>query len=200
LAATGIAIPRGLDDELKGVAASVAFEAPFSTFVHNDPCPDNVRWSAAAGLRLFDFEFAGIGSAFIDAVYGRAPFPSCWCFGRIPRPVVEHMERVYRRELAKAFPDAWDDRVFARGLADGMAYWALVDLARLPRAMERELAWGVTTYRTRLRARFHAMAETADETGCLPRLGALMHTLSAKLARLWPETGEVPYYPAFRPT
>jgi Ser/Thr protein kinase RdoA (MazF antagonist) len=58
-------------------------ETGYHGLVHGDACPDNVRL-ADGRCRIFDFEHAGWGPVVLDASYLLAPFPSCWCFGRLP--------------------------------------------------------------------------------------------------------------------
>ena len=55
----------------------------YLALVHGDACPDNVQFLAGRG-RIFDFETSGFGPVALDAAYLRAPFPSCWCFARLP--------------------------------------------------------------------------------------------------------------------
>jgi aminoglycoside phosphotransferase (APT) family kinase protein len=57
--------------------------AGYQGVVHGDACPDNVRF-LGGGCRIFDFETSGWGPVVLDASYLLAPFPSCWCFGRLP--------------------------------------------------------------------------------------------------------------------
>jgi hypothetical protein len=58
-------------------------ETGYHGLVHGDPCPDNVRFLDGR-CRIFDFEHSGWGAVALDASYLLAPFPSCWCFGRLP--------------------------------------------------------------------------------------------------------------------
>ena len=65
-------------DEVEHVLDAMLNTGPFLSFVHGDPCPDNVLISGS-GIRLIDFENAGFKHALIEGVYGRLMFPSCWC-------------------------------------------------------------------------------------------------------------------------
>ena len=56
---------------------------PFHAYIHGDPCPDNVFFIDGEML-LIDFEFGRFGHALRDALYGRMPFPTCWCCNRLP--------------------------------------------------------------------------------------------------------------------
>ena len=60
--------------------------------VHGDPCPDNVRLIDGT-CRIVDFETAGWGPVAYDAAYLLAPFPSCWCFARLPAEVAGRPSR-----------------------------------------------------------------------------------------------------------
>ena len=64
----------------------------------------------ADGCRIFDFEISGWGPVVLDAVYLLAPFPSCWCFARLPAEVAAPALDAYRAVVPAGFelgPD-WD--------------------------------------------------------------------------------------------
>jgi len=97
MAATiGIATPTHLDEDLTLLTTRLSNPAPFLAYLHGDACPDNCVHIGDT-VRLFDFEHGRFGPALIDGVYGRLPFPSCWCIGRLPEPVARDMEETYRR-------------------------------------------------------------------------------------------------------
>jgi len=78
--------------------------------VHGDACPDNVRFLDGR-CRIFDFEHSGWGAVALDASYLLAPFPSCWCFGRLPASVAAPAMAAYRGRLEAAGIDlgpSWD--------------------------------------------------------------------------------------------
>ena len=61
-------------------------ETGYHGLVHDDACPDNVRFLDGR-CRIFDSGHSGWGAVVLDASYLLAPFPSCWCFGRLPASV-----------------------------------------------------------------------------------------------------------------
>jgi Ser/Thr protein kinase RdoA (MazF antagonist) len=78
--------------------------------VHGDACPDNVVFLDGR-CRIFDFEHSGWGPVVLDASYLLAPFPSCWCFGRLPVSVAAPAMSAYRGRLQAAGIDlgpSWD--------------------------------------------------------------------------------------------
>src|SRR6185437_8905973 len=72
----------GVEDEIKTISTMTNGVA-YPGLVHGDACPDNVRLRGGTCL-IFDFEHSGWGTVTLDAAYLLAPFPSCWCFGRLP--------------------------------------------------------------------------------------------------------------------
>ena len=82
----GLGVPAGVGftEELDAIVAAIESRGPFFSYIHGDPCPDNVFWNGEE-LRLIDFEFGGFGHALMDAAYGRMLFPSCWCANRLPQ-------------------------------------------------------------------------------------------------------------------
>jgi Phosphotransferase enzyme family len=135
--------------------------------VHGDACPDNVRLAGGA-CRIFDFESSGWGSVALDAAYLLAPFPSCWCFGRLPAEVA------------------------APALAAAVAAWIVARGRALAEALDEDRSWGTTTMRPRLLTWLRSLAARA---GVLPRLRALAAELDEVLSRRWPQV-RVPEYPA----
>jgi Phosphotransferase enzyme family len=75
-------------------------ETGYHGLVHGDACPDNVRFLDGR-CRIFDFEHSGWGAVVLDASYLLAPFPSCWCFGRLPASVAAPAMAAYRGRLER---------------------------------------------------------------------------------------------------
>jgi hypothetical protein len=200
LDALDIIPPAGLDDDLETLAASIAAPGPFAVFIHADPCPDN--WArSGSGDCLFDFEFATIGHALLDGVYGRVPFPTCWCVGRLPEDVTLAMERAYRTELSQGCMAARDDALYSRGMAEVCAYW-LVYLCRyspmLPLLAE-DFEWGTATVRQRLLARLDVVIQVTRDADHLTAIGRAAEDLVRELGRRWDADAiNLPLYPAFR--
>jgi hypothetical protein len=66
-----------------------------------DACPDNVRFLDGR-CPIFHFEHSGWGAGVLDAYYLLVPFPSCWCFGRLPASVAAPAMLAYRGRLESA--------------------------------------------------------------------------------------------------
>ena len=85
-AVTSLGLAAGaLGTEIEKLS-SLLNEVGHPGLVHGEPCPDNVRFLEGR-CRIFDFETSGWGAVALDAAYLLAPFPSCWCFGRLPASV-----------------------------------------------------------------------------------------------------------------
>jgi hypothetical protein len=184
--------------DVEAVAAAIEDPGPFFSYIHGDPCPDNISWTGDE-LRLIDFEFGGFGHALIDATYGRMLFPTCWCASALPKGVVLRMESIYRAELANGCPEAEDDQIFGAAMTKVCGFWLLSTLGRdLARALEADGQWGIATMRQRLLARLQAFIATAEECGQLPALRGTASRLLSMLETSWPETLPLPLYPAFQ--
>jgi Ser/Thr protein kinase RdoA (MazF antagonist) len=102
--------------------------------VHGDACPDNVRF-AGGRCRIFDFERSGWGPVALDASCLLAPFPSCWCFGRLPASVAAPAMAAYRRRLRAAgtgLGPSWDVAMTA-----ALGAWVIAWGTRSPRCWRK---------------------------------------------------------------
>ena len=195
----GLGIRAGTEysREVHSVITAIEHPGPFLSYVHGDPCPDNVFWNGD-GIRLIDFEFGGFGHALADASYGRMLFPSCWCANRVPDTLVSKMETAYRTELVKGCPEAQDDRTFEAALVTACAFWLMSTLSRqLGNAMEADRTWGIATIRQRVLARLEAFTVTAEKFDQLPALRGTTSSLLEMLQTAWPDTPTLPLYPSF---
>lgn len=188
----------GFRREVQAARRAVLDAPPYTALRHGDPCPDNVMYDAR-GLMLHDFEFAGPGHPLVDAAYFRLNFPSCWCAGAIPPDVVARAERAYRRAIAGAMPKLASERAFERELATCAARWMhlLIDWS-LDDCLEQDRRWGIAGTRARFLARLDAFIALATRTRTWPAHRATMARLRAALRQRWPETGDLPPYPAFK--
>src|SRR5690348_6214937 len=118
--------------------------------VHGDPCPDNVR-PIDGTCRIVDFEYAGWGPVAYDAAYLLAPFPSCWCFARLPAEVAAPAVEAYRASLAAAGIELGPDW---ESLTTAVLAGAFLGRGQmLAEALHRDDdGWGTTTMRPRLLA------------------------------------------------
>jgi hypothetical protein len=184
--------------DLKALADATENPGPFLSYIHGDPCPDNV-FLIDDELRLIDFEFGRFGHSLLDGAYGRMAFPTCWCANRLPAGLVTRMEAVYRAELVKGCPQAQDDRIFERAVVGACGVWLFRTLSQhLERALAADQTWGIATMRQRLLARLEAFVDVAEEFNQLPGLRALADRVLQALGKLWPGTDPLPLYPAFR--
>jgi len=171
---------------------------PFRTFLHSDPCPDNVFYRAPE-LRLIDFEFSCFGHALRDGLYGRLPFPTCWCANTVPAEVVTQMEESYRSELLRVCAEALDDRRFAQEACIVAAFWTLGVLKwELEGALKEDGRWGIAGTRERILSRLLMFLDTAHGADQMPALCAVYAKVLAELQSRWPEAAPLPVYPAFR--
>ena len=185
------------DAELESVVAELSDPGPFLAFTHGDPCPDNNRWENGE-MRLLDFEFGQLRHALTDGAYGRIPFPTCWCIGRLPAELPAQMETVYRAELVAGVPEAADDGRFNAALVAACASWTIgTMLWHLERALEQDHQWGLATLRQRIVFRLEELAATTAEFNRLPALGAACAALAERLRAEWGPEAEIPIYPAF---
>lgn len=180
-----------VDAELDRVGEAVT--GSYVGLVHGDPCPDNALL-APGGPRLVDFERASACSVALDAGYLLAPFPSCWCFGRLPAAVTAEARAAHEAALAAAgvaLGEAWE-----RALAATLALWA-VSRVRDYAAPDRpvDATWGTTTGQPRLAAWTGAFL-AAPGADAFPHLAAAVAGWRARLGV--DAATEVPGYPALR--
>ncbi len=181
----------GVAEEIAGIGPLLAGPG-YLGLVHGDACPDNVR-IIDGSCRIFDFETSSWGPVVLDAAYLQAPFPSCWCFARLPAEAVAPAADAYRACLAAAgvsLGPAWEAATTA-----ALAGWIVARGPMMARALEEDRSWGTTTMRPRLLAWLGTFTRQAARTGVLPRLQALAGALHEQLAARWPGV-RVPEYPA----
>ena len=184
--------------DLEAVADATENPGPFLSYIHGDPCPDNV-FLIDDELRLIDFEFGRFGHSAMDGVYGRMAFPTCWCANRLPHGLVSKMETAYREELVKGCPHAQEDRIFQRAIVAACGAWLFSTLSRhLDSALEADRTWGIATMRQRLVARLEAFVDVVEEFNQFPGLGGIAVRVLEELRERWPGTEPLPLYPAFR--
>jgi hypothetical protein len=194
----GVEPTQAAMQELGSLLQRLAEVGPFRTFLHGDPCPDNVFYRAPQ-LRLIDFEFSSFGHALKDGLYGRLPFPTCWCANTVPSRIVETMENTYRTELSSTCPEALDDQRFTQEACAVAASWVLGSMQwHLETALERDEEWGIAGIRARLLTRMETFLATARSGDQVPALCETHGQLLSELQRRWPEATPLPVYPAFR--
>ena len=190
--AAGLGLPTaGVEDEIQAIT-DITNGMAYPGLLHGDACPDNMRLRGGECL-IFDFESSGWGPVALDAAYLLAPFPSCWCFGRLPAGTAASALDAYRSQVGAAGVELGPD--WAAAMAAAMAVWVIARGRALREALVADGAWGTTTMRPRLLAWLRSFAAAAGRAGTLPRLRALAADLDEVLSRRWPEV-RVPEYPA----
>jgi hypothetical protein len=151
-------------------------------------------------LKILDFEFGQFQHALLDATVLRMIYPSAWRGEYLtPANVIARAETAYRKELIKGCPQAEDDVLFAQAFAGAAAYWCLDSDGQFSSEfvsglLEEDNDW---RGRQRITQRLRVLANTSEEFGQLPAIGAMAQDLQSKLCDLWPEVKKMPYYPAF---
>jgi aminoglycoside/choline kinase family phosphotransferase len=171
---------------------SILNDTGYHGLVHGDACPDNVRFLDGR-CRIFDFEHSGWGTVALDASYLIAPFPSCWCFGRLPDSVAAPAMSAYRRRLQAAGIDLgppWDAAMTA-----ALGAWVIAWGGRITKVLEEDGEWGTTTMRPRLLTWLDSFTSAAGRSGVLPGLRVLAGQLHERLSARWPQT-VIADYPA----
>lgn len=160
-------------------------EPGYHGLVHGDACPDNVRFLDGR-CRIFDFEHSGWGAVVLDASYLLAPFPSCWCFGRLPASVAAPAMSAYRGRLQAAGIDlgpSWDVAMTA-----ALGTWIIAWGDTIAKVLEEDSQWGTTTMRPRLLTWLRSFTSAAGQSGVLPGLRVLAAELHERLSARWPQT------------
>lgn len=193
-AALGVDTAPAFESEARDVVQRLRAPGWWRGLVHGDPCPDNT--SVIDGrVRLFDFEHTNFGSVLLDASYVVAPFPTCWCFGRIPPALSERAVAAYRQELATVHPEASDDEAWRDALSMALASWVLARGPVVTTAMAEDGEWGTTSMRPRLLQWMDA--SLAVESSQLPAVTATISALREQLGRRWSDT-RLPDYPSMQ--
>jgi Ser/Thr protein kinase RdoA (MazF antagonist) len=196
----GAAVSLGLAAAAAGTEidqlAVLLNETGYHGLVHGDACPDNVRFLDGR-YRIFDFEHSGWGAVVLDASYLLAPFPSCWCFGRLPASVAAPALSAYRGRLEAAGIDlgpSWDVAVTA-----ALGAWIVVWGDTIAKVLEEDREWGTTMMRPRLLTWLRSFTSAAGRSGVLPGLRVPVGGLHERLSARWPEAVIVDYPALARP-
>jgi Ser/Thr protein kinase RdoA (MazF antagonist) len=171
-------------------------EPGYQGLVHGDICPDNVRFLDGR-CRIFDFEHSGWGAVTLDASYLLAPFPSCWCFGRLPASVAAPAMAAYRGRLEAAGIDlgpSWEAAMTA-----ALGVWIVAWGDAIAKLLEKDAEWGTTTMRPRLLTWLRSFISAASRSGALPALRALASELHQRLSARWPQAVTADYPALARP-
>ncbi len=189
----------GVETDLHILRDALEHPGPFLAFVQSDACPDNCLY-ANGQLYLLDFEGGRFDHALKEGVYGRVPFPTCWCVYRLPVSLALQMEEVYRSELVKGCPEAANDITFYRAVIEACVFWMLDAFHTLPmnKLMKQDYKGVAATARERIIMRAQLLVQVIEQFEYLESIGATMQTILNKFRVLWPEATEIALYPAFR--
>jgi hypothetical protein len=192
--AAGDFVEPGFDDDVAKVLADLAGPGWWRGYVHGDPCPDNTsrvdgRW------RLFDYEYAAYSSVLLDASFVVAPFPTCWCFVRIPPVLSATATAAYRRVLGASVPEATDDAAWDAALAAALVSWVLACGGVIGKALGEDWIWGTTGLRPRLLRWLDAYLAVPAGADRYPAVTATLAALRRRLGAAWPDA-TTPDYPA----
>ena len=189
--------PDWLSD-LQAIHQTVSSPGDFLAYIHTDACPDNVL-DTGQELQLIDFETSFFGHSFLDAVFGRMMFPSCWCSQRLPIEVVRQMEKTYRAILIQGCPTVADDKVFETALVHNCGWWLLCTISDfLSDALIADGDFGISTFRQRILARLEAFIAISQECDLLNGLRGTSEQLLVLLHQRWSDVPELPVYPTFQ--
>ncbi|TMJ00053.1 MAG: hypothetical protein E6G97_20950 [Alphaproteobacteria bacterium] len=190
----GGAPPRG---DVAQIAKRLDEPGIWNGLVHGDPCPDNALLQNSH-VRLIDYEFAGPGHVLLDAAYWRIGFPTCWCAGRIPDPIVARVEAAYRSQLGAVLGSEVNDTVFHSEMALMAAVWLLRRLAmHLDTGLKEDRMWGIASIRSRLLWYLDVTIAMTEAAEVLPEFRSVARAWSAELRTRWPSSGLLSLYPAF---
>ena len=197
-AMAGVAAPQGLAAELAEIAGAVE-SGEFGVFSPGDICPDN-NLVTPAGVRLLDFEVAGVYPVFLDAAYIRMPFSTCWCVFRLPEGLSQAAEAVYRELVSEIWPELAQDEVWQAGMRRGIAAWSMHSMGWLWRSIAADFPLDEerTSPRARqlIRHRWRALLSALEPSGEFPAVAELTRLLLAATDG-W-DAAALPLYPVFR--
>jgi len=195
----GVPASKGLADEIEIVTGAVSLPGPFLTYIHADPCPDNL-FDMGNHYRFIDFEWGHFGHALLDAIYPRMMWPSCWCASRLPDEMIASMENSYRARLIQGCPEVQEDAVWETALVYMCGMTLLNRLAwDLERGLKEDHKRGIATIRQRTLAQLEAFIKTAEAFHKLPALCGVASHLFSLLQMRWIGTSHLPLFPAFDP-
>ena len=139
-------------------------ETGYHGLVHGDACPDNVRFLDGR-CRIFDSGHSGWGAVVLDASCLLAPFPGCWCFGRLPASVAAPAMSAYCGRLQAAGIDLGPSRDVAMTAALGA--WIVAWGDAIAKVLEEDDQWGTTTTRPRPLTWLRSFTSAAGRSGVL---------------------------------
>jgi hypothetical protein len=160
-------------------------------FTPRDCCPDNNLIRPDGTFAFFDLEFAIFRHALLDVAYLTAPFPTCWCVGRLEKELVDEAVATYRGLFDP------DPAGFDKALAAATGFWMMGTLVWTWFDWEKEdHTWGEATVRQRHLLRLENGA--AALAPHFPTLAEAALRLREILASLWLDLEPLPLYRVWR--
>ncbi len=203
---------KELAQEIHSVLEFSQSKNEFNVFMHGDICPDNVYYQSD-DMRFIDFEFGDFGNALVDGAYLRMHMPSCWCSKSIPKPIVDQMELIYRKELKAGILLAADDAIYNKQLAYACGHWLVRTIQQLndmdlidhewicpSGPVDADSKWEPekNAFRPRILSRLETFISCSKETDNLPKLCEAATKLYSYLQKIWPETDKIEVFPVFK--
>lgn len=199
LSAWNIAAPSGWESERHALAHSLTdLDSPFRALTVFDSFTDNTVLSDKTVI-LIDFDSAAFRPAVLDIAAPRLTPPGREIHA-IPTTLADQIESAYRRVLSEACPQAQDDRIFYRAMAEARAFWMLYYLQGygpvIVRSPEQNLDW----MKRQIIRELRGFLQTAGKSYSLPSLTSLAARLEERLTALWNTDGvnELTPFPALR--
>lgn len=186
----GVEVTDALKEEQK-VLGELLQDPVWRAFTPQDCCPDNNLIRPDGTVVFFDLEFALYRHALLDLAYLTAPFPTCWCVGRLEPDQVNQGIAAYKAVFNP------DPAGFDKALAAATGFWTMATITWNWHGWEQEdNVWGEATIRQR-----HLLRLENAATWLAPHFPALAQAatgLRGILAGLWPELEPLPAYRVFR--
>ncbi|MGC4046417.1 MAG: phosphotransferase [Armatimonas sp.] len=186
----GVAVSDALKEEQKALSELLR-DRTWYAFTPRDCCPDNNLIRDDGTVVFFDLEFAVYRHALLDLAYLTAPFPTCWCVGRLEIEQVNTAIAAYRAVFNPAPGD------FDKALAAATGFWMMGTMAWNWGDWEKEdQTWGEATIRQRHLLRLENGARLLAPY--FPILAEAATQLRETLAPKWPDLEPLPAYRVFR--
>jgi hypothetical protein len=184
--------------EIESIVHAVTHPGAFHTYIHTDPCPDNI-FDLGNRYLWIDFEWGHFGHALFDAVVPRMMWPSCWCANRLPDELISKLETHYRSLISDEIPAAREDAAWEHNLVCVCGMMMINRLAwDLENALTDDRTRGIITLRQRAQTNLEAFIKISGTYHRLPALRSAANQFLQKIQTLWVDTDPVPLYPAFQ--
>jgi hypothetical protein len=189
--ALGFTLPVGLEDELSVLWDELRDPGPFLALTNLDASPQNGVLVDHGGMRLVDFEGAGMRHLGLDAAFLRFPFPNYGHWSVLPESIRSAMEDTYRETLVDGgLAVAADDAAYDRAMAVGCAATVILRIHRLRRIADDD--GESLRRRTQMVSGIEVFRVAAARAGLFPGLASWFGRLSDEMRARWAEANEAP--------